>query len=175
MIPAIIAKRAAVVTLGRRASRGLPVERELRGRGWRNAEAVTPQPRENVRRARSEARRVSQRSALSPIYRILTAWQVPAGQRRRPWLRRPRPGAGLRLGAPARRPSDATLSPLSLGTRRRTHSHHHDGAALDRGHSDTRINTPRMVFCYIGRVFFEKSIYIFPEFRDTDESMSSAG
>lgn len=62
-------------------------------------------------------------------------------------MARPGPGRGR---APGRRPSDATLSPISLGTRRRTPSHHLDDTAHRPRHFCTRINTPRTVFCYIG-------------------------
>lgn len=62
-------------------------------------------------------------------------------------MARPGPGRGR---APGRRPSDATLSPISLGTRRETPSHHLDDTAHRPRHFYTRINTPRTVFCYIG-------------------------
>lgn len=75
-------------------------------------------------------------------------------------MARPGPGRGQ---APGRRPSNATLSLISLGTRRDIPSHHLDDTTLRPRRYNTRINTPRMVFCYIGWLFFEKSIYIFPE------------
>lgn len=96
--------------------------------------------------------------------------------------RRPSSGSVAPASMAAPRPSASAelhtlfsaLLPISLATRRAP-SVHLDATAHRPRRDSTRINTPRTVFCYIGWLFFEKSIYIFPEFRDTDESMSSAG
>lgn len=100
---------------------------------------------------------------------ILTAWPHAAGRRRRPWRAQALAAAGLRPLSRATQHSS-----ISLGTHRETLSHHFDDTAHRPLRFNTRINTPRTVFCYIGWLFFEKSIYIFPDL-DTDESMSSAG
>lgn len=120
-------------------------------RGGRDASAA----RENVRRAgRPIAGREGRfatahglRGAKCPNAGILTAWQLAADpRRRRPWRAQALAAAGLRADGRATRHSLRSHLERSDGHRRTITTTHH----FYTGHFDTRINTPRTVFCYIG-------------------------
>lgn len=102
----------ASVTLGRRAPRGLPAPR-ARVRGWRNVEAVTPRPRENVRRGRR--RGAFRNSQLGVVSRRDTHGLAgPSGSA--PASMAPGAAAGLWAPAPDSGPSAERRDTLSVIT-----------------------------------------------------------
>lgn len=121
---------------------------------WRNAEAVTPRPHERMSAARGD--RPQDGRPCRNVARLRAARLLGAGYSRpgssqrirgagvhgapRPW---PRPGSGPTA---ERRDTLRSHSERSDGNRRTITTTHH----FNTGHFNTRINTPRTVFCYIG-------------------------